>query len=72
MGLPIVSVIYDEWKPETYAGFKVSFDDGAEEVVFSGNSMNDWLEVQRKYKDFYRSSTVDNFINDMFRDMGRQ
>lgn len=64
MGLPYVSVIYEEWKPETYQGIKIQHET-TEELINTGNFMADWLTVQQKIKYFNCSSTVDNFMKDM-------
>jgi hypothetical protein len=65
MSIPMVSVIYEEWQPETYEGILIRLGN-TEEIINTGNFMSDWITVQQKYPEFHVTGSLNNFMNDFF------
>ena len=62
--MKIVTVDYQEWKPETYKGIVVS-DGWGSRRVFTGDFKADYAKVVKQHAPFQKSSSVDHYMMDL-------
>lgn len=60
---PIISVLYTEFQPETYAGISI-LEDGRESIINTGDFDADFEKARQVFAPFLVSSSVDHFITD--------
>lgn len=66
--VPILSVLYKEFSPETYKGVRVSFPDGRTEVWRENGFDKDFAAAEEAIHKvsarYLHASSLDNFISD--------